>query len=426
MSISKITNNLTDVVITKINEEVIVEIEPSAYAGGGETTFVYPFTVTSNSVILPFGYASENLGWKRPHRNFFLKSRGTFTGELRPMQREVKTEIVNHLAKTGCCKVSAYPGAGKTITSIYLAIKYGFKTLILVKGLVMMKQWGDEIKRFTDCKSQVLTAKTKELKSDCDFYIMNLINVPKKHANFYENIGMVIVDEIHQATSRVFSESLRYVSPRYLLGLSATPYRPDAFNKLLDLYFGTNIVIRKLWRPHTVYRYDTGIKPKIERSYNGRVNWNVLLDSLASNTRRNKMIVNVVKQFPDRNIMILCKRVDLQAKPLVDMLNDAGESVTSLYRSATEFDKEARVLVATIQKGGTGFSHEKLDMLILAADCVEYFYQYLCRVIRRPDVIPIIVDMVDNYSVLTKHFAIRKKVYQDIGGKIKRYSILKK
>ena len=89
--------------------------------------------------------------------------------------------------------------------------------------------------------------------------------------------------------------------------------------------------------------------------------------------------------------------------------------------SNQEFDKKARILIGTISKIGTGFDHPSLDALMLAADVEEYFIQFLGRCMRTKEVEPIVFDLVDNYTVLKKHFNTRRSVYQEHGGIIKLY-----
>ena len=62
------------------------------------------------------------------------------------------------------------------------------------------------------------------------------------------------------------SRCLQYIYPRYLIGLSATPYRPDGLNDLLTIYFGNYKIVRKLYCPHSVYRVNTGFTPKVEKT----------------------------------------------------------------------------------------------------------------------------------------------------------------
>ncbi len=58
---------------------------------------------------------------------------------------------------------------------------------------------------------------------------MNAINVPKKSCEFYSQIGFLIVDEIHCIMAEGLSKCMTRLVPRYVLGLSATPYREDGF-----------------------------------------------------------------------------------------------------------------------------------------------------------------------------------------------------
>jgi len=129
------------------------------------------------------------------------------------------------------------------------------------------------------------------------------------------------------------------------------------------------------------------------------------------------MIVNIVRMFRERNFLILSKRVE-QVKYLVNRLLEEGEDVTSLVGIKKHFDYSSRILVATIQKAGVGFDHPKLDSLIIASDVQEYFVQYLGRVFRVEDNVPIIFDLLDDFSVLKSHYYTRRKVYISHGGKM--------
>ena len=42
-----------------------------------------------------------------------------------------------------------------------------------------------------------------------------------------KHIGFLIVDECHRAPSRTFTEAVTAFDAKYMLGLSATPYRRD-------------------------------------------------------------------------------------------------------------------------------------------------------------------------------------------------------
>ena len=308
-----------------------------------------------------------------------------------------------------------------TACSIKLACDISFKTLVIVNKIVLIKQWKESIHKFAPTASvQCLTARSND--NDCDFYIVNAQNVEKFNKNFFLDIGTVIVDEAHMIMAETLSRSLQYIYPRYLIGLTATPYRPDGLNILLELYFGKYKIVRKLWREHTAYKITTGFKPTIEYANNGRVNWGVVLDSQANDEERNEMIIKLLKYFSDRNFLVLVKRIS-QGEYLIRRLEEEGEDITSLIGNNQEFDVTSRILIGTSNKVGVGFDHPRLNALLLASDIEEYFVQYLGRVFRTKEVEPIILDLVDDYNILNKHWNTRRKVYQDHGGKVKNFDL---
>jgi superfamily II DNA or RNA helicase len=388
----------------------------------GRTRNIYAFSLVNDTLTLPFAYATRKLKLKRPVRDTFPIISSTFTGELRSEQKVVRKEALRVLNRKGSVMISAYPGFGKTIGAIDLALKIKFKILVIANKIVLMKQWKKSIEAFCSERCGVQIVHPGDAKTECDFYVMNAQNVEKTPKGFFDDIGTVIVDEAHMIMAETLSKSLQYVSPRYLIGLTATPYRPDGLDILLELYFGDDKIVRELVRDHTVYKVTTGFKPPIERTITGRLNWGTILDAQANNEHRNDLIIRIIRGFPDRNFLVLVKRV-IQGRYLRDKLKDLGESVTDLIGSNQIFDKDARILVGTCQKVGVGFDHAKLDTLLLAADIEEYFIQYLGRVFRRKDVKPIVFDFVDDNGTLKKHFNTRKSVYKKHGGTVENFAL---
>ena len=412
--ISSITNFNLDT-REKINNELTIKIENKFQ--NGPARYIFPFILQGDDLILPFAYASS-LKIPRPKRDQFSPINLEFNGHLRPDQQQVKKEALKYLSKIGSVMISAYPGFGKTCGAINLATSINFKTLIIVNKIVLIKQWKESIIKFCpNSKIQIINPKDK-FDSDVEFYIINAQNVEKMKLEYFKDIGTLIVDEAHLIMAETLSRSMQYITPRYLIGLSATPYRPDGLNILLDIYFGTHKIIRKLYKEHTVYKVETGFKPIIEKTITGRLNWGSILDQQAKNDFRNNLIVHIVINNPERNFLILIKRVE-QGVHLMRKLNEQGQDVTDLIGNKQEFNTNSRILIGTCQKVGVGFDHPKLDTLLLATDIEEYFVQYLGRIFRTKDNEPVIYDLIDNNPTLLKHFNTRKKIYEEHGGKIK-------
>jgi superfamily II DNA or RNA helicase len=309
-----------------------------------------------------------------------------------------------------------------TVVSLAISSMIGLRTLILVNKIMLIDQWIETIKKVFGDYTRIQCIKSQsKIEQGCQFYIMNAINVPKRNSEFYQDlkIGFVIVDECHLILTKIFSRALSYICPRYLLGLSATPFRPDGFDSLFELYFGLKKVVKKLYKAHTVYLVETNIKIVAEKDKRGETIWNSVIDEQTTNDERNKLIIKICLENKNRNILVLSKRI-CQIEWLYENLKDL-DHIAILKDGETQFNRDARILIATFQKVGTGFSHDKLDMLVLATDAEEYFIQYLGRVFRRPDVEPIIFDIVDDNPILKRHFLTRKKVYQEAGGKIVIY-----
>ena len=170
-----------------------------------------------------------------------------------------------------------------------------------------------------------------------------------------------------------------------------------------------------------MYKIQTSFVPTVEFAKNGKINWGVILDTQASDTQRNEMIISLVKLFPDRVFLILCKRVN-QGQYLVKRLEEEGEDVTSLIGKQQEYEEKSRILVGTSSKAGTGFDHPRLDAMILASDIQAYFIQYLGRCMRTEKGEPLIFDIVDKNPILDRHFKVRRATYLEHGGSIKDFS----
>jgi superfamily II DNA or RNA helicase len=385
---------------------------------------IYPYNIEGDNIFLPFNWCQQQVDCciRPPRSNYTCDFFPNFKGKLRPLQKKVKKEVIGYLNKNGCCWLSLYTGGGKTFTSINIACSIKLKTIIITHRVNLMNQWISSIEN--GCSegviAQILTGVNK-MNEHAQFYVMNAINVKKRNISDYKDIGFLIVDEVHVMATKVMVEAFQYLTPRYCLALSATPYRSDGLDEVLYTYFSKNKIIIKLNKPHTVFKIITKFEPDVKLNYDGSTDWSSVIQSMCNNKERNNLIINIVQLFKDRNFLILSKRID-QIDYLTQQLREKGESVTSFKGSKQKYNCESRILIATISKAGVGFDHPKMDALILASDVEEYFIQYLGRVFRREDVHPLIFDIVDNFNSLKRHYYTRKKVYEESGGTILKFN----
>lgn len=356
-----------------------------------------------------------------------------FEGNLLPRQKEVKDECIEILNRTGSVVLSLHTGFGKTVMAIYLASKIKVQTVIICHRKIIMDQWVQSINKYIPTATvRVLGEKMKRgyrtqgtgykgpEEQDVDFLICNVINIPKKDRTYFKNFGLVVIDEIHTICTESFSRGLLYLFPDYIIGLSATPFRTDGMDRLIELFCGPEIIYRKLYRPFNAYKLKTGFKPKTELNVSGTLDWNSVLEDQAVNKDRNILITNLCRYFVNRNILVLVKRKE-HAEILKNMLLQYGEDVDMFTGDSKECNYNCRVLVATYSIAGCGFDMVKLDLLIGAADVLENFTQYIGRIFRRDDVSSIYIDLIDEMSTIKKHSLERLKICKELGAEVKDF-----
>lgn len=369
-------------------------------------------------VCVPFSYA-----YQHPSISFNIRNEGhpkannyTFDIPLNSVQEEVKDEIYDVLNRTRSILISLYTGAGKSLLAIFLASKLKYKTMIICHRITIMNQWKESIQKSCPLASVQIVDGKDTLKEDIDFYIMNITNVQKKSEEELKNIGLVIVDEAHCMCTDNTCQSLLNFYPKYLIGLTATP--ENVKNNLLHYFYGSEWVVRKMYRPHNVYLIESLFKPEMKDNGRGTIDWNSVLQSQALSTDFNQIIIEIIRYFHNRTFFVLCKRKD-QTMYLYKQLKNLGENVDIYIANAKTYDDKARILVSSYSKGGVGMDCPKMDALIIGSDVMENVIQYIGRVFRREHTVPIIFDILAKNHVMFKHYTTRRDTYLSLGGIVK-------
>jgi superfamily II DNA or RNA helicase len=405
-------------ILSDLNVKTIVKKGKQKYSSS-HTFDVYE--IKEDDVYIPFAYYYQHLEQGFPNQDIvYPNSKTKFKLSLFERQKDIREESLQILNDTHSLVLSLFCGWGKTFYAIYLACKIGLKTIVFVNRIILIDQWYVSIKKACgeDTIVQILTAKTK-IDPDADFYIINVINVAKRDVKDFSSIGLLIADEIHLLCTEKFSKAFGYVYPKYLIGLTATPVRSDGKDRVIELYCGPNIIYRPLNAMFNAYLLNTKFVPKPEKNENGDLNWNSVLECQCMSKKRNELLIDIVRYFSHRNILITCKRKD-HAEILVRGLQLYGEDVDSYMGSDKIVNYDCRILVVTYSKASTGFDHPKLDMLLIAGDLEEQFMQCLGRIFRREWHFPIVIDPIDSFRPLKKHADSRCEIYKQAGGQVKK------
>ena len=378
-------------------------------------------------VCLPFSFYYHHCSQlKKQPLHKHVQTKVKFQGNLLQRQIEIKDEAIEILSRTGSVLLCLHTGFGKTIFTLYLSARIGLRAIVLCHRAIIMQQWLESIQKYLPaCTACVLQPGDYEkhgadVWNGIDILVCNPINIPKIPREVFKQFGTVIVDEVHTICTQQFSKALFCMVPSYLIGLSATPFRSDGMDTILEYYIGPEMVSKEMKRFFNAYKLPTKFEPEVEETFDGKLNWNSVLESQATSEERNKLICKLVWYFGTRNILILVKRKD-HALELKRMLIDMGEDADVFIHTAKKVNYDCRILIATYSKGGVGFDHPKLDMLITGADVEENFMQYLGRIFRRDAITPMYIDLRDDMPVLVKHSQSRLKICKDVGASVKDF-----
>lgn len=341
---------------------------------------------------------------------------GPFRGKLRDEQLVIFEKCRLHLQKDGVVLLVSFAGFGKTIVACALALELKMTTLVVVNRLCLLQQWKNAFSTFCSVDA-VIIENDADFASSARFSIVNISRLKTANLALLKRFHTVILDETHLLFSKKGHQHLLRLVPFHLIGLTATDWRTDGLDSLFRLFYGPARVERKRTAQEeaqmTVVRVETRFTPIVKGTGPGQ--WNEVLNQSATDEERNKQIEIIVRKHPSRVFIILVKRVE-QIKLLGELLSD--QHVACLIGSQQEFDREARIIIGTALKLGTGFDFPRANGLILAADVVQYIQQYIGRVMRRQDSKPLIFDLYDNFKTLQKHFEKRNQAYGNASKKM--------
>jgi superfamily II DNA or RNA helicase len=250
----------------------------------------------------------------------------------------------------------------------------------------------------------------------------------------FEKIGFLVVDECHRCPSRTFTEAVTGFDSRYMLGLSATPWRRDKLSKLIFWHLGD--VHHEVDKKHLIQTGDVLPAEVIVREtdfkpYHDPVNeYSKMLAELTADKDRNILIAGDVARetasntgiclvLSDRkahcaNLRALLKfRFKIEADLLTgDLSMDERQNVIERLNQ-----NKVKVVIATGQLVGEGFDCRDLSTLFLSTP-IRFsgrVLQYLGRVLRpAPGKKKArVFDYVDiRVDTLSKAAMARQKVYQ--------------
>ena len=354
-----------------------------------------------------------------------------FKGRLRPFQEKA----VRDLARKEFGTLSAPTGSGKTVMGLQLIAARRQPTLIVVHTKDLAHQWVARVEQFLGIPPDEIGWIGGGKRRPGERITVALVQSLYKCASeIAPAIGHLVVDECHRTPSRTFTDAVTAFDARYMLGLSATPWRRDKLSKLIFWHIGDvqheiepeGLVASGDVLKAEVIRRETEFRPYFDPVSE----YSRMLSELAADKARNIQIVDDVAAASQEAAGVCLVLSDRKAhcenlQALLKLRHGitagvlTGDLPTTKRRALAEAMQtgEVRVVVATGQLIGEGFDCPRLETLFLVTP-IRFsgrLLQYLGRVLRpapgkeRARVF----DYVDvHVDTLVKAARARQRVYE--------------
>ena len=373
-----------------------------------------------------------------------------FNGTLLEHQIEPVNALLKACEEKGGGILSIFTGSGKSVMGLYVLSKLQGKTIIVVNKIPLMDQWKNEINTFLPgLKVNILQGK-KIPDDDCDIVIamlqsMSRIDYPDIIFNDFKT---VLIDEIHNCSSRVFSQIFFKITSKYTIGLSATPKRADGCEYVFKWHIGEIVYeskVERIGKPPIIIclKIDTKEYKEIStiNKFTGekQIQFTSMLTDLIQMPKRNLLTIQIIKSLikEKRKILVIGHRRD-HLQNLKNFL-DQDLSITFTYglflgamkQKDLDQSRSCQVILATNKAFGEGVSERELETIILVSPMKFIGHlknrqenakkesgklnQLIGRIFRKNhiDKNPKIIDFCDNFSIYKNQATGRKAFYKE-------------
>jgi superfamily II DNA or RNA helicase len=360
-----------------------------------------------------------------------------FQGTLLPVQHDAVALASPHDIGVICAPTAF----GKTAVGAWLIGHRKVSTLVVVHRQQLLDQWRARLATFLDLPAASIgqigagkTARTGEI----DVAVIQSLQRKGEVRDFVAEYGQVIVDECHHLSAFTFEQVLKQAKAKYVVGLTATPFRKDGHQPIIFMQCGPirySLSARKAAETsmfeHRVIPRFTDFNPLIP---DGEATIQDLYAALVTDAARNDLIVRDLIEAlrSGRSPLLLTGRTD-HLEQFATRLSTTTPNVFTLRggmgrkqrRVALESiaavpEGAPRVILATGSYIGEGFDDARLDTLFLAMrvswkGTLQQYVGRLHRIHHNKKEVRVYDYVDDQVPMLARMFKKRLAGYETIG-----------
>jgi len=313
-----------------------------------------------------------------------------FIKELRNYQQSA----ANILLKRNEGVLTAGTGAGKTVIALYLTSKRKQPAIILVHTKELLEQWIERIKFFLDTKKVGVIG---DGIFDPEPITVSIVNSLVKRKEVLSNFGYLIADECHKLPTNTWTDIISEYQGPYISGFSATPYRNDGLDKVIEWNAGP--ILHTITPQELIAEgYLVSIEPIIRKTLfnypDAAANYSKMLSAMSINEERNSMIIaDVIQEIRSKGICLVLSDRKSHLERMMKMM--PSKYKMELLTGSINASERKRIveginsgelngIFATAKLIGEGFDCPNLTSLFLTMP-IRYsgnIIQYIGRILR--------------------------------------------
>ena len=357
----------------------------------------------------------------------YLPTQRGRTFQLKEHQQEALDALQKmREAKETIALIHHATGTGKTVTAVSDAKRMGGRTLYIAHTKDLITQAADTfrelwpeaslglyVENHKETNAQVICASVQSVALNLDSFLPDAFDY-------------LIIDEAHHAAAETYQKVLAYFTPRFTLGLTATPERADD-QDILEIFkntahrldIQTAVEIGELV-PVRCIRIHTNID--LTKVRFNSVQYNIRdLESKIFVPERNQLIVNTWLEFVrDKRTVIFCASVK-HAEQIATLLNERGVpalavsgsmKLTERNEATQRFAQKKLLVLCACDLLNEGWDCPETEVLFMARPTMSkvLYTQQLGRGMRLADGKDslMVFDFVDNASQYNMPYSLHR------------------